>query len=152
MIPSFVKFGLLPPGVHWATWKEFEQHFNFSPRRQVLLVGLKAAIDNLAFAGCATIYIDGSFVTRKLEPNDFDGCWKGAGIDPEKIDPVLLDFSNNRQAMKEKYGGELLVAETPADLDGRTFLDFFQSEFRRKIRVRKGIIGIKLGEQYENKK
>ena len=146
MLPPFVKFGLLPPGVHWATWEEFNRHFNFTPRREALLVGLKAALENLASAGCTAIYIDGSFVTRKAEPNDFDGCWSGTGVDPAKLDPVLLDFTNERRAMKEKFGGELFVAETPADLDGRTFLDFFQTEMRRQVRVRKGIIGIKLRE------
>ncbi len=146
----FIKFGLLPPGIHWTNWEEFNQHFSFTVQRQILLVKLKAAIDSLTLAGCTAIYIDGSFVTRKAEPNDFDGCWDGEGIDPDKLDPVLLDFTNNRRAMKEKYGGELFVAQTPADLEGRTFLDFFQFEFRRQNRVRKGIIGIKLGELYED--
>ena len=152
MVPTFVKFGFLPPGVHWTTWEEFEQHFNFSPRRQVLLVGLKAAIDNLEFAGCKAIYIDGSFVTRTKEPDDFDVCWSGKGVEPEKLDSVLLDFTDRYRAMKEKYGGELHVAETPADFEGRTFLDYFQSDLRRQTRVSKGIIGIKLGEPYEDKK
>lgn len=153
MIPPFAKFGLLPPGIHWTTWEEFSQHFGFTARRQTLLVGLKAALASLADAGCQAVYIDGSFVTRKAEPNDFDGCWSGVGVDPAKLDPALLDFTNDRRAMKEKFGGELFVAETPADLEGRTFLDFFQAEIRRQMRVRKGIIGIKLGEQqYEDQK
>ena len=147
MIPPYVKFGLLPPGVHWTTWEEFNQHFNFTERRQRLMEGLKAALDDLTEAGCSAIYIDGSFVTRKAEPNDFDACWSGAGVDATKLDPALLDFTQNRRAMKEKYGGEFFVAETPADLEGRTFLDFFQFEFRRELRIRKGIIGIKLGAQ-----
>lgn len=152
MILPFVKFGLLPPGVHWATWDEFSHHFDFTPRRAALLVGLKAALDNLAAAGCVVVYIDGSFVTRKANPNDFDGCWSGVGVDPTQLDAVLLDFTNDRRAMKEKYGGELFVAETPADLEGRTFLDFFQTEIRRQTRTRKGVIGIKLGEIYEDQK
>jgi hypothetical protein len=153
VIPPFAKFGLLPPGIHWTTWEEFSQHFNLNPRREVLLVGLKAALDSLTLAGCTAVYIDGSFVTRKAEPNDFDGCWSGVGVDPTKLDPALLDFTNDRRAMKEKYGGELFVAETPADLEGRTFLDFFQAEIRRETRIRKGIIGIRLGKtQHEDQK
>lgn len=149
MIPPFAKFGLLPPGIHWTTWEEFSEQFGFTPRRAALLSGLKAALDDLSRAGCAALYIDGSFVTRKVEPNDFDACWSGVGIDAAKLDTVLLDFTNDRQAMKDKYGGELLVAETPADLEGRTFLEFFQTEIRRQQRIRKGIIGIKLGGQYD---
>lgn len=152
MIPPFAKFGLLPPGIHWTTWEEFSERFGFTPRRLALLVGLKAALDNLTGAGCMALYIDGSFVTRKAEPNDFDACWSGIDIDAAKLDPVLLDFTNDRRVMKEKYGGELFVAETPADLEGRTFLDFFQTEIRRQQRIRKGIIGIKLGEQHEDQK
>ena len=145
MIPSFAKYGLLPVGIHWVTWEEFYEHFSFSPQRVRLLTGLKAALENLAQAGCTVVYLDGSFVTRKAEPSDFDGCWSGWDVDPAKLDPVLLDFSQQRQAMKEKYGGELLVAETPADFEGRTYLDFFQAELRGKTRIRKGIIAIRLG-------
>jgi hypothetical protein len=144
MIPPFEKFGLLPPGIHWAEWDEFAAAFGSTPRRQKLLVGLKAAIDNLAAAGCEAVYIDGSFVTRKAEPNDFDACWSTIGVDPDKLDPVLLDFSDRRRAQKAKFGGELLIAEAPADLEGRTFLDYFQQEIRRGVLRRKGIIGIRL--------
>jgi hypothetical protein len=52
MIPLFEKFGLLPPGIHWVEWDEFASTFGSTPERQMLLVGLKAAIDNLAAAGC----------------------------------------------------------------------------------------------------
>jgi hypothetical protein len=33
-----------------------------------------------------------------------------------------------------------------ADLEGRTFREFFQTEIQRQTRVRKGIIGSRLGE------
>ncbi|MGH9845095.1 MAG: DUF6932 family protein, partial [Blastocatellia bacterium] len=133
MIPPFAKFGLLPPGIHWAEWDEFAKTFDATAHRQQLLVGLKAAIDNLAVAGCQAVFIDGSFVTRKTEPNDFDACWSSTGVDPGKLDPVLLDFSDGRKAQKAKFGGELLVAEAPADLEGKTFLDYFQEEIRRGV-------------------
>ena len=38
--------------------------------------GLKAALENLRNAGCRTTYINGSFVTRKAIPNDYDVCWE----------------------------------------------------------------------------
>jgi hypothetical protein len=31
-------------------------------------------MEHLRAAGCRTIYINGSFVTDKLNPNDFDAC------------------------------------------------------------------------------
>ncbi len=145
MIPPFEKFGLLPPGIHWTEWDEFAAAFGITPGRQRLLAGLRMAIDNLAAAGCSAVYIDGSFVTRKAEPNDYDACWSSIGVDPEKLDTVLLDFSSGRSAQKARFGGELLIAEAPADLEGKTFLDYFQHEVRRDVVRRKGIIGIRIG-------
>ncbi len=100
MIPPFEKFGLLPPGIHWAEWDELVERFGVTPRRQRLLIGLREAIDILAAAGCQAVFINGSFVTRKAEPNDFDACWSSVGVDPERLDPVLLDFSDGRKAQK----------------------------------------------------
>jgi hypothetical protein len=47
----------------------------------------------LKAAGCRTIYIDGSFVTSKQKPGDFDACWEDNGVDIkylESIAPTLL--------------------------------------------------------------
>lgn len=76
MIPDFVgSEGYLPPGEHLATWDEVTERFSETEKRRELIKGLKAALDNLRAAGCKTAYIDGSFVTRKRNPNDFDACW-----------------------------------------------------------------------------
>ncbi|MGH9799145.1 MAG: hypothetical protein ACRD82_02180 [Blastocatellia bacterium] len=61
-----------------------------------------------------------------------------------------LDFQDNRfaggrKAQKARFGGELLIAEAPADLEEKTFLDYFQHEVRRGLLRRKGIIGIRIG-------
>jgi len=143
MIPPFRRNGTLPPGVHWTTWEEFAERFGGNLHRQGLLVGLKAALENLQRAGCQDVYIDGSFVTAKAEPQDFDGCWSKIGVDPDKLDPVLLDFSQDRAAQKAKYGGELFIAQAPAN-EQHVFLGFFQRDRRNQ---RKGIIGIKLSEE-----
>ena len=98
----------------------------FTPRRVKLLAGLKEAISLLRIAGCHTVYVDGSFVTRKSEPGDFDACWAIDGVDVDKLDPVFLDFSNSRARQKARFLGELCPAELPEGLIGRTFLDFFR--------------------------
>ena len=36
------------------------------------------------------VYVDGSFVTEKETPGDFDACWEMDGIDPIKLDPIFL--------------------------------------------------------------
>ncbi len=58
--------------------------------------GLKATLENLRDASCRTTYIDGSFVTSKAIPNDYDACWEEAGVDPVMLDPVLLIFDLGR--------------------------------------------------------
>jgi hypothetical protein len=142
MIPAFNSDGNLPPGVHWATWQEFAARFGTTPHRQQLLKGLKSALDSLSKAGCQTVYIDGSFVTKKENPNDFDGCWDLTGVDPKLLDPILLLFDNKRVAQKVKYKGELFPASCRADRVGNTYLDFFQID---RDGNPKGIVAIDLG-------
>src|SRR5260370_11222216 len=103
MIPPFdPDTGNLPRGIHDASWDEVKTRFGGTPRRQRLLEGLEQALRKLAEAGCASVLLDGSFVTAKAEPNDYDGAWEPDGVDPDLLDQVLLDFSNARAAMKMK--------------------------------------------------
>ncbi|HEU0178347.1 MAG TPA: hypothetical protein VFV58_29130 [Blastocatellia bacterium] len=74
MIPNFDEAGNLPCGVHWASWREFDKRFGVNRRRRKLLKGLQLALASLRAAGCRIVYIDGSFVTTKKMPNDFDAC------------------------------------------------------------------------------
>ncbi|MFL6260351.1 MAG: DUF6932 family protein [Thermoanaerobaculia bacterium] len=142
MIPPLDAAGNLPPGIHWATWSELVHRFGTSPRRAELLDGLKRALKSLSDAGCQTAYVDGSFVTAKETPGDFDACWDPHGTDGERLDPVLLDFTNRRAAQKAKYGGELFPSLALADPAGNTFLEFFQIE--KSTGQAKGIIAIDL--------
>lgn len=144
MIPEFDRKGLLPPGIHEVSWGEFESRFGVSLWRRLLLAGLKEAMLNLKKAGCRKIYVDGSFVTDKEVPGDFDACWEEAGVDPLKLDSVLLTFADGRAAQKIKYLGELFPASSQADDDGFTFLQFFQTD--RDSGTLKGIIAINLRE------
>ena len=147
MIPSVDRVtGNLPPGVHEATWEEMQTRYGFTSRRRAQLAGLKLALDTLREAGCRQAYIDGSFVTAKVVPNDFDACWEMETVDfdlLDQLDPVLLDWSSQRAAQKVKFGGELFIAETGADPSGASYLDFFQ--YDRDTGERKGIIAIDLG-------
>ena len=77
-------------------------------------------------AGCRRVYIDGSFVTAKPMPNDYDGCWDTDGVDPDLLDPVLLDFSAGRAAQKAAFGGELFPTSGMEAGTGKTWLEFFQ--------------------------
>ena len=144
MIPEFSHAGLLPPGIHRTTWDELAQRYGRNSRRRTLLAGLRAALENLRDAGCRMAYIDGSFVTDKEYPNDFDACWEEAGVDPYLVDAVLLKFDPGRAMQKAKYFGELFPASVVADADGLSFLEFFQTD--KNTGELKGIVAIDLEE------
>jgi hypothetical protein len=142
MIQTFAQTGNLPAGIHWASWKEFEKRFETNTHRKKLLAGLKQVAALLQAAGCRVIYVDGSFVTSKELPNDFDACWSLIGVDEDLLPPVVLDLSNRRAAQKAKFGGELFPAELIEGGSGKSFLEFFQTD--KETGQPKGIVGIKL--------
>lgn len=57
-----------------------------------------------------------------------NACWEADGVDADLLDPVLLDLRDRRRAQKVKYGGELFVADWPAEPGGKRFIDFFQRD------------------------
>lgn len=144
MVPLFDADGKLPPGVHFCTWEEFVTRFGTTQHRLNLIAGLKIAMAQLQTAGCPTVYVDGSFVTHKLVPGDFDACWEANGVDMaqlQTIAPALLKFDAKRAAQKAAYGGEFFPAGWPADSAGTLFLEFFQMD---RDGNSKGIIAINL--------
>jgi hypothetical protein len=144
VLPVFNRDGRLPVGIHWATWPEMQSRFGFSSRRQLLLGGLRLALGALNRAGCRKVYVDGSFVTLKREPDDYDACWDIDEVDVEALDSVFLDFSKGRMAQKRKYFGEFFPAQMSEDATGRAFLEFFQTD--KETGRSKGIVGLNLQE------
>ena len=142
MIPSFDERGNLPPGIHPATWDEIVERYAITEHRAALLDGFGEAVASLTAAGCARVYLDGSFVTDKEAPGDFDACWEAGGVDPDLLDPVLLDFSDRRAAQKARYGGELFPAQVAAEPGGTVFLEYFQRD--RQTGEPKGIVALDL--------
>jgi len=92
--------GNLPPGEHLAEWVDVVERFGTTPWRRQLLEGLARALRDLRAAGCKRAYIDGSFITTKEHPDDFDACWDLDGVDFDLIDEVLLTFDAGRRAQK----------------------------------------------------
>lgn len=131
MIPTLDQDGNLPPGRHSTTWDDFVKRFGTTPHRRRLLAGMKQMLHSLKQAGCSRVFIDGSFVTAKVDPQDYDGCWDGMGVDLANLrrtDPVLLDFSNKRLLQKLKYGGEMFPADMLELGSGVVFLEFFERD------------------------
>jgi hypothetical protein len=142
MISDFDERGNLPPDIHHLTWTEIVTRYATSTHRRELLDGLLDALRSLKAAGCATAYIDGSLITAKEKPADFDVCWESAGVVADRLDPELQDFSDIRAAQKARYGGELFPADWPAKADGTTYLDYFRYDDVAK--QPKGIIALDL--------
>ncbi|PZR97227.1 MAG: hypothetical protein DLM69_09910 [Candidatus Chloroheliales bacterium] len=95
MIPPFAADGNLPPGIHWATWEEVASRFGTNHHRRRLLKGLERALKALKRANCPTVYLNGSFVTARADPSDYDVTWEMEGFDVTKLDPVFSDFDRD---------------------------------------------------------
>jgi hypothetical protein len=133
---------VLPPGAHAANLEDVAIAFATNAWRRELFDGLVLASGKLQLAGCPAIYLDGSYVTGKPRPADFDACWDPAGVDPAKLDPVFLEFANGRAAQKAAFRGEFFPSSMMCVDVGQSFVDFFQLD--RFTGKHKGIISIPL--------
>ncbi len=144
MMPRFIDIGsiwkVLPPGIHNATLGEIEQRFAITERRMKLFRGFEEGVKSLQKAGCKAVLLDGSFVSNKTIPGDFDALWDPTNVDLKKIDPVLLEFSNGRKKQKSKYFGEFFPSSSKAD-GRRTFEEYFQID--KETGNPKGIIQVR---------
>ena len=145
VIPGLVEINgpwkVLPPGIHDATMDEIKQTFATNEVRTFLFEGFVRGVEALARAGCLTLYLDGSFVTEKPNPGDYDVCWDAVGVNVNQLDPVLLDFSQLRKAQKQKFGGEFFPSGFSAH-GTQPFMDFFQID--KYTGNRKGILRVNL--------
>ena len=118
--------------------------FGVADHRRRLMSGLKRALDSLKRAGCQRAYIDGSFVTDKQRPEDYDACWDPVGVTAALLDPVLLNFDSQRLLQKIVFFGELFPSHWPANAAGQRFLEFFQTD--KITGFPKGIVLLKVQE------
>ncbi|MCP3463494.1 hypothetical protein NLN62_24940 [Bradyrhizobium sp. CCGUVB23] len=119
-------------------WGSFAARFGWNNRRRFLLRGMHRALSNLRAAGCVAAIIDGSFVTNKEEPGDYDLAFDPMGMNGGLVDPVLRRHDDGRKAMKAKYFGEVFPWGAEACAVTRLiYLDFFQ---RDRSGVAKGVV------------
>lgn len=139
----FSPSGLLPPGEHAVTLAEVAAQFGSTISRRDIFLGITLAATSLAVAGCRRLWVDGSFVTEKEAPRDWDGCWDAAGVHAHLLDPVLLDFTDaGRHRMKTKYRADLFPASCVEKSSGLTFVEFFKVD--KNTGTPKGILLIDL--------
>ncbi len=91
----------------------------------------------LRTAGCDFFLVDGSFVTNKDLPSDFDACCDFSGINIAKTD---LRLFGSRLEMKAEFYGELYPEQYLAD-DEYTFREFFQTD---RDGIPKGVVRLRL--------
>ena len=141
----YLENGCLLPGIHTIVLDEFIREFGYNRHRLTLINGLKMALNDLKDVGCRTVYIDGSFVTKKELPSDFDACWEFEGVDLTQLKqkyPLFFDFANGRANQKAHYKGELMPAGARAKINPLIlYKDFFQLD---KEDNKKGIICLML--------
>ena len=147
MIPNLVSYPsvehlVLPEGIHESTFREVEDTLIFSERRELLFNGLIQGSMALYGAGCSILYLDGSFVTSKVEPGDYDAVWDTQGVNFKILDPVFKENKPPRLSQKDKFLGEYLPTENIEDGRSTYMVEFFQDI--RHFVVKKGILKINL--------
>lgn len=141
MVPDLVD-GVLPPGVYTANPAEVVSAFGWTAHRRGLISGFRRGVVDLRNAGCQNVWLDGSFVTAKEVPGDFDACWDTANVAIDKLDPVLRDLRGKRISQKAKYGGEFMPNVIERE-SGLVFVEFLQRDRDGKP---KGILHIDVEE------
>ncbi|HEY3394380.1 MAG TPA: hypothetical protein VGK58_16825 [Lacipirellulaceae bacterium] len=144
MLPDFNEDGLLPEGIHRATFEQFEKRFVYfdrSDRRFHIFAKLRELYHEAKRSGIVKRFlIGGSFVTAKAEPNDFDCILV---LDQTVIDRELRPMEYNlvaRQRARRIFGGDVIPV-VEGSIDYHEFLGLFQ---RTREQQRIGIVEIEI--------
>jgi hypothetical protein len=144
MLPDFTEDGLLPKGIHRATFEEFSNrymYFDRSDQRYRLFDKLRELYSEAKRSGVVKrILVGGSFVTSKAEPNDFDCILV---IDPamerNEFPPVHYNLVSRRMA-RRIFGGDIFPVFEDS-VKYHELLELFQTA---RGGGRKGIVEIEL--------
>ena len=151
MIPDFDENGNLPPvpqRIWWATLMQIKERFGKGKKRAMLFEHLIRLSTILRRGGCRTLYLDGSFITDKHLPSDYDCCFERHEVNNETkalIFPTPQDYAYLNWYLQETYKADIFYCDEQYDFDriGNrpvTYLDFLQ----QNRGTAKGIIAIDL--------
>lgn len=109
---------LFPPGLHPVDEAQLEAHFvrpfNGSATRPALLSGLRSFLNGLRRAGVTfEIWLDGSFSTDKVDPNDVDLVVFADADELNGLPPSIQTYLSgllDRTTAKRQYGCDVLFA------------------------------------------
>jgi len=142
MIPDFREDGYLPEGLHVATEAEVTFRFGTStPRRQRLALRLRRWIELSRAIAAHRLFVDGSFVTSKPEPNDVDAVVWIPNDFVQRVSRGDLETLELETMLLTRHPEEIFAAEDRRDWND--WLDFF-SRTRETDGRRKGVVEIEL--------
>jgi hypothetical protein len=144
MLADFTENGWLPEGIHVATFEEFKNRFMYferSDRRFLLFEKMRELYFEAKRSGLVKHFlVGGSFVTSKIEPNDFDCILV---IDPlaEQIELPPAQYNVvSRRMVRRKFGGDIYPV-IEGSVEHYQLLELFQAT---RGGGRKGIVEIEL--------
>lgn len=142
MIPALRTDGYLPEGLHLATEAEITFRFGTETRqRRRLALRLRRWIEISRMVGAKRLFVDGSFVTAKPEPNDVDAVvWLPEDF-ADRIDRGDFDAFELETMLLTRRPEEIFAAEDRRDWDD--WVEFF-SRTRESDGRRKGLVEVEL--------
>ena len=119
---------LFPPGLHDVAEHELDNHFlgsfGESRTRPVLVAGLRSFLAALRRVGVAfEVWLDGSFCTEKLDPNDIDLVVFADEHELNQLDPAVQRYLAgllDRTTTRRQFGCDVLFAPA-GDVDLRSY-------------------------------
>lgn len=136
---KFNEYGILPSGIHKVKLNEFEKLFSFNHKRlEMIQKGLTPFLKELKPYKLKEIYMDGSFVTQKENPDDIDGYALSESTS------ALSEFIVNNQ---DRWQSEYRIDFNPAfsDFEGeysQSWWEEFFSSIPHKQSLQKGFVAL----------
>lgn len=140
IIPQFRADGYLPEGIFIATIAEVTFRFGSENRtRRRLILRVRRWVELARRVGASRLFIDGSFITAKPNPNDVDAVIQLPDDFDKRLegdDPVAIELA---EMLLTRRPEELFAAEDEFDWDD--WVEFF-SRTRESDGRRKGLVEV----------
>lgn len=142
MIPDFRDDGYLPEGLYLASEAEITFRFGTAtPRRRRLALRLRRWIELSRSVAAKRLFVDGSFVTAKPNPNDVDAVvWLGADF-VDRVSRGDMEAMELEMMLVTRQPEEIFAAEDRRDWDD--WVRYF-SRTREADGRRKGVVEVEL--------
>jgi len=146
MIPELTREGMLPEGVHEALLREVRERFGKGSALRIrLMKGLERVVALARKIGARVLYLDGSFVTNKKDPGDWDAVLV-APVGTNCASPEVLRLVD-RPRVKKDFGGDLfLIMEDDPELLNHYLSGVFVKD---RMGRSKGLVRVRLGAKEE---